>query len=162
MKKVKNISMVILVLLVPVLVLASEADEIDGLRTQYYSENYSNLSSLKVIAREGNAEAQFLVAEAYFWGNGFAQNFERSNYWYQLSADSGWLEAQYAVGIYYLSGSYGFEQSLLRAVDYFEKAATGGNVQSACSLAYLQLNGSWAATYDWSDHVSRNNYVCQR
>ena len=58
----------------------------------------------RVLAEQGNAEAQFSLGVAYDTGQGVAQDSAEALKWYRLAADQGHAEAQLKLGKMYGSG----------------------------------------------------------
>lgn len=67
-------------------------------------QNMTATSELLQQANAGNAKAQFELALCYVGGKGIEQSKELSLEWTLKSAEQGYLEAQFALGLYHLWG----------------------------------------------------------
>jgi len=62
------------------------------------------LTAFEPLARDGDATAQFYLAEMFLKGTGVPQEFTHAHKWYQLAAEGGLPEAQVALAGLYLLG----------------------------------------------------------
>ena len=76
-------------------------------------------------ATAGDAQSEFLVAQAYAQGAGVVQDYAQAAVWYQKAAGQGVAQAQYALGVYFHIGQ-GVPQSDAQAADWFRQAAEQG------------------------------------
>lgn len=88
-------------------------------------------------AEAGDAEAQFLVYQAYDEGAGVDKNETIAHEWLKKAADNGHATAQAIIGF----------QEIIKGnsevgVEYWEKASTGGNLKAMNDLAELYHDGS--------------------
>jgi uncharacterized protein len=60
------------------------------------------------IAGSGDAEAQWELGQSLRFGNVFAFDIQRANYWLERAAESGWAEAQHHLAWYLQTGQYGY------------------------------------------------------
>ena len=95
----------------------------------YKAKNYKDINSLYQAAQNGNASAQYQLAEAYFKGNGIQQDYQQARYWYQKSAEQNLIEAQYTLGMMYYQGA-GTEKDYVQAEYWFTRAADNGDVNA--------------------------------
>src|SRR5260221_6289640 len=135
----------------------------------------SALSSLRVRAAAGDAEAQFQLGGFYETGRGVPQNFVDAVKWFKAAAEQGSVPAQDRLGEIYVTGrgapgsvtasaaahlEAGGEDSALRrlfpqgltvrqdfveALGWNQKAADGGDVGAQVRLAYQFAAGRGAA-----------------
>ena len=88
-----------------------------------------NLTDIRTVAEQGQAEAQFNLGMTYHNGEGVPRNDSEATKWYRKAAEQGHAEAQYnVVSIYYFDGV--IQQDYDEAVDLFykefeQKDATG-------------------------------------
>jgi TPR repeat protein len=83
------------------------------------------LQEFKTLAEHGNAEAQFLLANMYLFGEGgedVPQDFSEALKWYRSAAEQGYSHAQFALGIRYCYGE-GVDQDFVQAHMWFSLAA---------------------------------------
>lgn len=70
------------------------------------------------LAENGDVEAQYKLALCYHKANGVEEDFEKALYWYEQSANRGYLKAQSWLGCNYRNGyNYG-----MRVEKDFDKA----------------------------------------
>ncbi|MDE6850611.1 MAG: sel1 repeat family protein, partial [Clostridia bacterium] len=84
-------------------------------------------------AESGNAEAQYELALRYHKGNGVEIDFEKALYWYEQSANRGYVNAQAWLGSNYRCGyNYGMcvDVDYEKALYWYGKAAEQGDVES--------------------------------
>ena len=102
---------------------------------------FSFAEYLKTRAEQGDAEAQRLVGNSYWFGSsGFPQDYEKAAYWLGLAAEQGNVEARDDLGILYVSlglkydQGEGVEQDDEMAVYWYKRAAELGDATSAFVL----------------------------
>lgn len=79
-----------------------------------------------IVAREGNANAQYSVALSFLNGGaGIKRNNEKAVKWMQNAAEQDHHDAQYQLGILYHEG-IGVQQSDKKAIKWFRPAALAG------------------------------------
>lgn len=97
-------------------------------------------SSLEPKARNGDADAQFLLGYAYATGMGVPQSYTKALYWSKKAAQQDHAEAQFNVGAAYAAGR-GVKQSYTNAVQWFRKAAEQGVAMAQFNMGRLYANG---------------------
>ncbi len=113
---------------------ANGFDELHIAKSRYLAGDYSSISTIEIYANKQNPEAQFILAEAYFWGKGVDENNGQSRRWYLISAENGFPESQYIIGVHLLQGSFGLEKSPQKAHSMLIKSANKGHELSICGL----------------------------
>jgi TPR repeat protein/CHAT domain-containing protein len=100
-----------------------------------------SIQEIKEAAEGGDAEAQYLLAAAYFKGEGIAQDKARSRKWYRCSALKGFSRAQliFAERLYY--GVDGLSRNRAEAIKWYRTAAENGNATALVRLGYLYQEG---------------------
>jgi len=63
-----------------------------------------DVAASKLLAEQGNAQAQYEMGEYYFNGYDVPQNYAIADTWYQKSAAQGNADAQTAIGLAYYNG----------------------------------------------------------
>ena len=63
-----------------------------------------DIPSLKALAEQGDAEAQYMLGAAYYFGEGIDVDFKLGTDWYKKSAKQGNPNAQYSLGAAYWYG----------------------------------------------------------
>lgn len=98
----------------------------------------SELDELIEVAGNGDAEAQFQLAEVLRQAN--PPNYEQAAHWYRCSADQGHAEGQNALGTIYLNG-LGQEPNPEEAVHWYRLAALQGEATALYNLATRYRTG---------------------
>ncbi len=92
-----------------------------------------------------NQDAQAVVSavaqgNAYYYGEGVAQNFSEASEWFQLAAEQGDAYAQRMIGEMYYRGE-GFLQNDEESAKWFKHAADQGDAQAQAWLGHMYYNG---------------------
>lgn len=90
-----------------------------------------------VAATDGNPAAQMLLGQLYFNGEGVEKDIAHALYWYNRSADSGFADAQYRLGILYHDGAPGIQKNLDLAYIYLNQALKSGRKDALEKLEWL-------------------------
>ena len=94
----------------------------------------------KKSAAQGNPNAQFNLANAYYEGTGVSANLPQAANWYELAAKSGVPEAQLNLGYMYSRGR-GVKRNDKLASLWYKVAAERGNAKAQSNLGYRYCNG---------------------
>lgn len=86
------------------------------------------VSILKSIATLGHARAQFRLGHIYF--DGIMKDLTQAAYWWQRSAESGYINAQFNLALLYERG-LGITKDQSKAMLWFERAARCGDAEAA-------------------------------
>ena len=125
----------------------NESVELDHTRLVDLGEQYLNkgdaeraVSCFKKSAEFGNAEAQRLLGDCYFWGEGIREDTREAVKWYRLAAGQGNEEAQKELvycckylGYCYFWGE-GIREDKQEAVKWYRLAAGQGNAEAQRNL----------------------------
>jgi TPR repeat protein len=117
------------------------------------------------LAKAGDAIWQFVLAAHYKNGLGLEQDERAALVWFQKSADQGYPEAIFYLGVMYLVGD-GVEQDEARGLRLFEESATLGYADAECTLGVFygvgqtsksdqELEGESPSTESSSVHLIR-------
>lgn len=112
----------------------------ESLLAQPGEDESSHFQRLLKIAERGDAEAQTMVAEAYFRGRGVSEDKVAAVKWYGLAAEAGVANAQASLGLCLLRG-WGCEENAEAAVTWFSCAANEGHLGAMNDLAFCYMNG---------------------
>lgn len=93
-------------------------------------------TSLRTAAANGNAEAQFEVANRYAKGHGVKRDYEKAWRWYHHAAAQSFAPAQYMLAALYERG-LGTKRDLEQAKAWYERASDLGNVKAMHNLAVM-------------------------
>lgn len=95
---------------------------------------------------QGNAHAQWNLANCYENGDGVSKNMSTALYYYQLSANQGNPRAQCTLGYLYETGK-GVVKNLQKAYEFYQQAGDQGY-----SIAHYNLGNC----FYWGNGVSKN------
>ena len=100
-----------------------------------------DFDSLKALAEQGIAKAQYNLGNMYRKGQGVEQDFKETVKWYRKAADQGFGRAQSNLAVMYANGQ-GVKQDLKEAFKWAQKAAVQGNAgaQHQLGLFYHRLS----------------------
>ena len=105
------------------------------------ADKYKNAFSYFVqAAKEGNADAYFMLALYSDMGIAVRKNPGLAFMRYQKSADLGNAYAMFSVADMYMNGE-GVEHNMDEAVNWFTKSAEHGNAEAAYNLGAIYLTG---------------------
>ena len=117
-------------------------------------------------ADEGNADAQYELANCYTEGKGVAQSYDKAVYWYIKSAEQNHVGAQYKLADCYYYGR-GVEQNLEKAIGGYIECAVQGNADAQYKLANCYVVGKGKkqsydkAVYWYTKSAEQGNVVAQ-
>lgn len=124
-----------------VLVAERPAERSAAARTAFEQQDYDLALELwEPLARAGQAEAQYGLAQLYGSGLGVSPDLERAANWYERAAEQGYARAQYELGWLYANG-LGRERDLERAVRWYQRAAEQGFAEAQYQLGFYQFYG---------------------
>ncbi|MBQ7307617.1 MAG: sel1 repeat family protein [Clostridia bacterium] len=105
-------------------------------KNYYENKNYDKaFELLSKLSKIYNSEAQLLLGECYYCGNGVSQNYKEAIKWYSLSAEQNNDKALYQLGRCYYFG-IGVDKNIEKARSFFEKSVKYGNTES---LRFIKL-----------------------
>jgi uncharacterized protein len=106
-----------------------------------YKNNEPSVDELKLLANQGDLEAQNKLGAAYFNGKGIEKNIAEALRWFTQSAEKGYAKAQYNLGVMYYVGN-GVPQSQAEAIKWFSKAALQGFADAQYNLGVMYYQGA--------------------
>ena len=126
----------------------NETVELDHTRLMNLGEQYLNkgdveraVSYFKKSAEFGNAEAQRILGDCYFWGEGIREDKSEAVKWYRLAAEQGDAEAQRILGACYYFGT-GIREDKREAVKWYRLAAEQKNSEARWRLGSCYYFGT--------------------
>ena len=126
----------------------NETVELDHTRLMNLGEQYLNkgdveraVSYFKKSAEFGNAKAQRMLGDCYFWGEGIREDKREAVKWYRLAAEQGDAEAQRILGDCYFWGE-GIREDKQEAVKWYRLAAEQGNAEAQWRLGACYYFGT--------------------
>ena len=128
----------------------SRAEDCDAGRQNIAADNNAiDFDSLLRAAEQGDANAQFILAELFYKmyeeGDGTEKDLEEAVKWYQASAGRGDARAQFEIGWCYHSG-VGVEEAPEKAVEWYRLAAEQGYAKAQYWLGWCYLYGMGVGT----------------
>lgn len=91
---------------------------------------------MKLACDQGYSEAQFMLGNYYYLGNGVQKDSSESIRYYKLAADQGHADAQFFLGDVYRNGFlYGIKDDLKESFKWYKLAAEHGHVEAQYRLA---------------------------
>ncbi len=94
-------------------------------------------------AQNGNAIAQYYIAHAYYDGSGVQADKQKAMDWMLKSAEQGHPFAQYACGMYYLTGQEPVQQDTIKGIEWMQKAANAGMPEAQADLGACYMEGRY-------------------
>lgn len=93
------------------------------------------IDDIRNRAISGDAEAQYLLAYCFQFGQAIEQDYKKAIAWYTQSAMQGYMPAQHNLGYLYMTGK-GIERDYVRAYMWAMLAAENGNSTLKRSIEY--------------------------
>jgi len=120
---------------------------------QNRQEPSAAIEALLKAAEEGDATAQFKLANAYYRGRGVRQDYVEAFKWNRKAAEQGDARAQYSLAYMYDKGE-GIAQDDVEAMTWYTKAANQDNsaAQFSLGLKYFEGRGvtqDYVKAFDW-------------
>ncbi|HWA43314.1 MAG TPA: SEL1-like repeat protein [Hypericibacter adhaerens] len=110
-------------------------------RDAYDAKDYQKAQAeAKPLADKGDARAQVMMGDLYYYGNGVAKDLAEALRWYRKAADQGDAQAQYYVGYAYRYGESVTEDDA-EAARWFKLAAGQNYADAQAELGNQYLNG---------------------
>lgn len=100
------------------------------------------IAKLLPLARQGNAEAAYLLGRLYYYAEaGVPRDWRASARWFEQAAQAGHAGGQYKLGGMYYAGR-GRPQDITKAVHWWAKAAAQGHPEALNNLGALLSTGT--------------------
>jgi TPR repeat protein len=112
-----------------------------GFQTANGQKATADLIRLHTMAAQGDATAQYELAEKYRSGFPIQRNYNKALDLYKRSAEQGFASSQFRLGEFYEEGEI-IEGDLSKAVELYRKAAEQGHSGGQYALAYLYHAGT--------------------
>lgn len=110
------------------------ADVQDGWDAYKRGDYTTAMKEWRASAEQGDADAQYRLANMYSQGLGVPQDYSEAVKWWRRAAKQGLVQAQHRLANMYKRG-LGVPQDYAEAVNWYRKAAEKGDVSSQFSLA---------------------------
>ena len=113
-------------------------EEYDGTLTeeQIQKQEQEKFENTYDYAQLGNPQAQYELADLYYYGIGTKADFKQFLYWLKAAAKNKYTDAQADLGFMYYQGE-GIEQDYQKAFHLLRQAAELGNAEAQKNLAYM-------------------------
>ncbi len=101
------------------------------------AENYTSaIPLIEGAVAEGNIEAQFMLAEIYFYGLGTTRDYVQAKYWYSAAANMNHRVSAERMGDLYVSGEV-WEKDHAQAIHFYQIASRQGSTRARERLAEI-------------------------
>lgn len=123
-------------------------------REAYDKQDFATAwKELEPAAKQGNADAMYLVGSMYHMGMGVAPSYKDAAEWYRKAADAGKIDAIFTMGIVH-EGGIGVPRNLTEAANWYKKSADRGFYAGQLKLANMYGKGQGvkkdlAQSYFW-------------
>ena len=117
------------------------AERFEPFNSVYARTDYSSTyATVKTLADEGSASAQFELGRMFESGVGVGRDHQQAVFWYGRAAEQGHAQAQTNLGVLYARG-LGVPRNDGYAVAWFRKAAEQGLANAQYDLGYMYSKG---------------------
>lgn len=106
----------------------------------------------RTLAEQGDAAAQARLGEAYYMGDGVAQDLQEALRWARLAVEQGNAHGQGLLAAAYNTGR-GVVQDAETALHWARLAAEQGNARGQTVLAFIYENGTGGVAQDYAEAV---------
>ena len=119
---------------------AQERDPLMEIKVLLNAENFTSaLPHIERAVAAGNAEAQYLYGDLYFYGDAVSQDYGQAKYWYTQAANMDHLAAAERLGDLYLSGD-AWKKDITQAKHFYQIAATLGSAYARQKLTEINAD----------------------
>jgi putative methionine-R-sulfoxide reductase with GAF domain len=120
-----------------------------------------SLASMRKLAEQGDATAQFSIGARYATGEDVPQDYSEAVHWFSMAAEQGHVVSQATLGAYYWAGR-GVPQDLVKAYLWSVLAKAAGDEASkyrvsvlASRMSHAQIAAAQQQANDWiKEHQS--------
>lgn len=119
--------------------------------------------SLRKLANDNNAEAQYHLSQCYLNGEGTEEDQIAYLFWLKESAESGYAEAQFELSQLYYKG-VGVNESEEKGMYWLRKAAEGNSPRAQYVIGGMNINDDGEvqdadAFFYWMDKAAKNGFA---
>ncbi|WP_051908363.1 tetratricopeptide repeat protein [Candidatus Odyssella acanthamoebae] len=118
------------------------------------------VSDKEKAAQEGDRQAQYELAQAYYYGNGLPLNIDEGINWFKRAAENHHAPAQLFLARLYEKGEHVVQDST-QACEWYDKALQQGEEKALIGLKALAQNGSIEACYALGQAFEKGQGVAQ-
>ncbi len=127
------------------LAFAAQADVATGGRAYLAGDYAKALNELMPLARQGEAEAQYLIGVMHAHGQGVERNYPEAESWYRQAAEQGHEQAAFSLGFMSYNGAgegdNAVAQDYAKALPWLKIAAAAGNAMAQTMLGAMYYEG---------------------
>ena len=121
-----SIKQVLLIAVVTVIAFPVYADFDEATKAYLLGDFEKARYEALIAATDGSPQAQMLLGQIYFKGEGVEKDLPLAMHWYEKAAANNFDEAQYRLGILYLEGKNSVPKDYNKAYDWLKRAAGNG------------------------------------
>ena len=136
---------------------------LDDAVSAYEKGDYARAyEEFKVLAEQGNADAQCRLGTQYAEGHGVPKDYVQALKWYRKAAEQGHARAQYHLGVMFDTGE-GVPQDYGQAIKWYRKAAEHGLAVAQSNLGAMYGLGlgvpqDYVQAHMWFDLAASQGY----
>ncbi len=112
---------------------ATAQDYQKGLAAAKRGDYTTTLREWRPLAEQGNAKAQYSLAQLYRQGEGVRRDYVEAMKWYSKAAEQGYAKAQYSLGAMHAIG-LGIPKDYAQAARWYHAAAEQGHAAAQVML----------------------------
>jgi hypothetical protein len=124
----------LLIVLAAVVSLSARADFNEATRAYLLGDYEKARYEALIDATDGKPEAQMLLGQLYFNGEGVEKDLEAAMYWYEKAATQGFVDAQYRLGSLYFDGKHDIPKDYDKAYRWLQLAQDNGHADAKPKL----------------------------
>lgn len=120
----------------------SQAGALETGKSAFQAHDYSKaLNTLTPLAKQGNAEARYLLGQMYEHGYGLPGDGRKAVSLYKQASAGGIADAAQALGQLYYDGRTDVMQDRIKAAHWYQRAIELGDTKIGTLLGFQYLNG---------------------
>ncbi len=127
----------LLIVLAAVVSLSARADFNEATRAYLLGDYEKARYEALIDATDGKPEAQMLLGQLYFNGEGVEKDLQAAMYWYEKAATQGFVDAQYRLGSLYFDGKHDIPKNYDKAYRWLQQALDNGRADAKPKLEGL-------------------------
>lgn len=121
-------------------------------KTHTYFSTETVMKLCRIVAEQGDADAQSNIARCYAWGHGVLADYAEAAKWYRKAAEQGDADAQHALAGMLGKGK-GVQQDYAEAAEWCRRSAEQGNAWAQYDLGLMYEEGR-GVSRDYADAMN--------
>jgi len=122
-------------------VFSAMAGDIESAKDAYRrGDDAAAIRGYTELAKRGDAEAQYLLAKMYNYGQGVETDYREAVKWYRAAAKQGYAKSQRSLAVMYARG-HGVAKDTDQAIQWLEKASQKGDDWAPTLLGMMYAAG---------------------